>query len=97
MSDIVENLEIWGQLAAEQASHDWDERDEIRDLFKHARNCAYDTRDEIVRLRAERDRLRDALRPFADEGLWSGPQHDFVCVPVSACDRARAALKGDTP
>jgi hypothetical protein len=50
----------------------------------------------IRQLEAERDRLRDALRPFANESLWTGPQHGFVCIPVSACDRARKAL-GDKP
>lgn len=51
---------------------------------------------ELRVVTAERDRLRDALKPFADESLWTGPQHGFVCIPVSACDRARKAL-GDTP
>ena len=40
--------------------------------------------------------LEEALNPFADESLWSGPDHEFVTVKRSDCDRARSAItKGE--
>jgi len=36
--------------------------------------------------------LIEALKPFADESLFAGPQHDFVTVRRSDCDKARAAI-----
>jgi hypothetical protein len=39
--------------------------------------------------------LEAALRPFADESLWCGPQHEFVTVKRSDCDEARAALEAE--
>jgi len=52
--------------------------------------------DEITRLRAEVEKLRAALEPFADESLWCGLQHEFVTVNRSDCDRARAASTQET-
>lgn len=40
--------------------------------------------------------LKAALKPFAEESLWAGPQHEFVTVRLSDCDIARAVLK-DAP
>jgi hypothetical protein len=64
-------------------------------------------RAEIAQLKAERDRLRDALRPFAeladkadpDDGDGVEINHATVgdCVTLRECRIARAALKGDTP
>lgn len=52
--------------------------------------------DATSALLAEIERLRGALEPFAEESLFAGPQHEFVTVKRSDCDRARAALKEPT-
>ncbi len=50
--------------------------------------------DEILRLRAENEKLRAALKPFADIAKqtehWSGPP---VSVPLYVIRAAAAALK----
>lgn len=51
----------------------------------HTKTVEWQAADEIERLRA-------ALHPFADESIWSGPQHEFVTVKRSDCDNARSAL-----
>jgi hypothetical protein len=60
------------------------------------RNLMNAAADEITALRAEVEKLRAALKPFADESLWCGPQHEFVSVKRSDCDRARAAITQET-
>ena len=47
---------------------------------------------EVTRLTARVEELEGALNPFADESLWSGPDHEFVTVKRSDCDRARSAI-----
>ena len=59
MTDIVERMRELYQFAAQQKSRDWDEQDEIRDLFKYTFNVAYEAADEI-------ERLREALREIRD-------------------------------
>ena len=48
--------------------------------------------EAITRLTARVKELEEALNPFADESLWSGPDHEFVTVKRSDCDRARSAI-----
>lgn len=33
-----------------------------------------------------------ALKPFGDESLFAGPNHEFVTVKLADCDIARAAI-----
>jgi hypothetical protein len=40
------------------------------------------------------EKLEAALKPFADESIFAGPQHDFVTVKIKDCDKARKALEG---
>lgn len=49
--------------------------------------------DAVAKQAARIEALEAALRPFADESLWCGPQHEFVTVKRSDCDTARAALE----
>ena len=52
--------------------------------------------DREMALRARVTQLEAALKPFAEESLWAGPQHEFVTVKLSDCDIARTAIK-DAP
>lgn len=56
--------------------------------------CGICHRDSVIEKQATRiERLEKALRPFADESIFSGPQHEYVTVKRSDCDIALAALK----
>lgn len=70
------------------------------DARRKCRNCGEpnpspepgDWEARALAAEAERDALREALKPFAEESLFAGPQHEFVTVKLSDCDRARRAL-----
>jgi len=47
---------------------------------------------DILEASDEIERLRAALVPFAAESLFRSPQQEFVCVKLSDCEIARAAL-----
>lgn len=70
---------------------------------RHIANCSPDNiaalLEEIVRLRAERDRLRDALTEVVEAWDWWNVDTYDRCssVVADAVREARAALKGDTP
>ncbi len=49
----------------------------------------------IRHLEAENEKLRTALKPFADESLRFLPQHDFGVLKRRDCDAARITLSGD--
>lgn len=51
---------------------------------------------ELAALRAERDRLREALEPFARYADDWGDR-GAVTLPLSLCAAARAALRGPPP
>ena len=78
MTDIVERLRELYRFAAQQKSRDWDEQDEIRDLFKYTFNAAYEAADEI-------ERLRKALREIKN--------HDGHCNVIYDADDAIAMIK----
>jgi hypothetical protein len=88
VSDIVERLEdelVWWLGDAAQilkSNGTTDHADKVREA-----------RDKIVRLRAERDRLRDALKDALVSVLG---QRDYKADRECAT-RIAAALKGDTP
>ena len=88
MSDIVERLRDSDttRRIGESYADVHDRRQADRD----------EAADEITRLTARLKELEGALNPFADESLWSGPDHEFVTVKRSDCDRARAvSIKGE--
>ena len=93
MTDIVERLRELYKFAAQQKSRDWDEQDEIRDLFKYTFDTTYEAADEI-------ERLREALRDLVIAVEYNGPPIDFgdgnLCwearIPIAFIDQARAAL-----
>jgi hypothetical protein len=72
MSDIVERLR-------NSVLRDVDDNDSISGLPDIAA-------DEIERLRADNERLREALEKIADDGNATG------CNPQIMCNTARAAL-----
>jgi len=49
--------------------------------------------DRALAAEAKCDALREALAPFAKESLFAGPQHEFVTIKLSDCDRARARIQ----
>ena len=60
-----------------------------KELYYHEVGYVHGLEARVVELKA-------ALKPFAEESLWAGPQHEFVTVRLSDCDIARAVLK-DAP
>jgi hypothetical protein len=68
------------------------------DLAKRLRSYAKDQGgsckidDTCAEAADEIERLRAALVPFAAESLFRSPQQEFVCVKLSECEDARAAL-----
>ena len=79
MTYIVERLRELYKFAAQQKSRDWDEQDEIRDLFKYTFDIAYEAADEI-------ERLREALRDIASTKC------ERCCQAGRLNVKARAAL-----
>jgi len=77
----------------------------MSDIVERLRNWAdcngYDTdeaADEIVRLRAERDRLRDALKNLIEAADHVGSSiYDWERLLPRYIEEGFAALKGDTP
>jgi hypothetical protein len=107
LSDIVERL----REIANWPQPDQGER-EMRSLHGDdvlaCVRALFEAADEIVRLRAENNRLRDALekidgtltnmQPVIANGLLDKHQLDYVDRYVDpAVQTGRAALKGDTP
>jgi len=64
---LVERLQEWHRFAAEQMSRDWDEQEELITLFRIAFRDGADAADEITRLTAENERLREAMEHIKDE------------------------------
>ena len=88
MTDIVERLRELHLFAAQQKSRDWDEQDEIRDLFKYTFNAAYEAAAEIERLRAA---LREIIK--LDDEWKPETLDDYSGTTYEHCGNiARAAL-----
>jgi YD repeat-containing protein len=106
MTDIVERLRSVTDLQreTEQSSYEQDDElaveaaDTIERLTAENEKLGRDyqsARDAHDKVLAENERLRTALKPFADESLRFLPQHDFGVLKRRDCDAARAALSGD--
>jgi len=69
------------------------ERDRLALDALAAQGQAADAYDAQLKAEAERDRLREALRPFADIGIGTNPDYQpIIRMDRDAILRARAAL-----
>ena len=77
----IEALEARAEEAEKMSERFKDERDLLHDLYTHGRVTVKSPFERILEAEAERDELRDALKPFLK-----------LAVSLDDINRARAAL-----
>ena len=80
-ADRIEALEARAEKAEKMSERFKDERDLLHDLYTHGRVTVKSPFERILEAEAERDELRDALKPFLK-----------LAVSLDDINRARAAL-----